>query len=322
MLSGQNAQPVPALQLLMEWHLAPVVLALPVPGVSCRALTTTTSLGVSVPFSSPDEALAWDQARRILPLMPTVWQAHTSHSTGAAAVASDTLSRANERLLILAAVLLPLRHVIVTDLSNKNSSVVTFIVKESLKFKNADIAAMTTLTTLVDEAANVLRAAVHSSDHPVEMSNGSGNSALSVRPTRLEAGLLVRQAKELWVTLLLLATVLLMHQQQDEDDDAASSTVDWIQTCAHAYDRIISMGLDQCWQLRPLLDGQALMSTLNLPRGPTVGVYMEEQVRWMLAHPDGTLDDCVSYLQAWVVAPATSANPVSKRGDKRKQNGA
>jgi tRNA nucleotidyltransferase (CCA-adding enzyme) len=329
MLSGLNAQPIQALSLLMEWHLAPVVLALPVPGVlQCRALDLTTSIGDLVPFSSHDESMAWDQARRILPLIPTVWRAHASHVNGAAAAAATTNSapsHANERLLILAAVVLPLRHVVVTDLSNKNSSVTTFIVKESLKFKNADIAAIAALTSLVDEAANMLRA-VHASS-PTDMSHDSDHS-LSARPSRLEAGLLVRQAKELWVTLLLLATILLSHQQHDEDNDStvsavdsASSTADWIQVGAHTYHRIVALGLDQCWQWRPLLDGQALMSTLSLPRGPTVGLYMEEQVRWMLAHPDGTLDDCVSYLQAWV-APANTSPTVSKRGDKRKQNGA
>jgi tRNA nucleotidyltransferase (CCA-adding enzyme) len=323
MLSGLNAHPVRALSLLMEWRLAPVVLALPVPALlQCRALTiTTNNSSVLVPFSSQDEVLAWDQARRILPLIPTVWQSHTSHMNSAAV---NTPSQANERLLILASVLLPLRHVVVTDLINKNSSAVTFIVKESLKFKNADIAAISTLVSLVDEAANVLRA-VHSSrcnmDHHGK--SGGDNGTNSIRPSRLEAGLLVRQAKDLWLTLLLLATVLLLHQQQqDEEDDSASSTVDWIQVGAHAHDRIVSLGLYQCWQWRPLLDGQALMSTLRLPRGPTVGLYMEEQVRWMLAHPDGTLDDCVSYLQAWVAPATTASTTFTKRGDKRKQNGA
>jgi tRNA nucleotidyltransferase (CCA-adding enzyme) len=322
MLSGLDAQPIQALSLLMEWHLAPVVLALPVPGVlQCRALDLTTSMGALVPFSSHDESMAWDQARRILPLIPTVWRAHASHVNGGAAAAATTNrtpSHANERLLILAAVVLPLRHVVVTDLFNKNSSVTTYIVKESLKFKNADIAAIAALTSLVDEAANLLRG-VHASS-PTDMSHDSDHS-LSARPSRLEAGLLVRQAKELWVTLLLLATILLSHQPHDEDDDSTATAVDWIQVGAHTYHRIVALGLDQCWQWRPLLDGQALMSTLSLPRGPTVGLYMEEQVRWMLAHPDGTLDDCVSYLQAWV-APANTSPTVSKRGDKRKQNGA
>jgi tRNA nucleotidyltransferase (CCA-adding enzyme) len=292
MLVGPNTQPVPALKLIMEWHLAPVVLALPVSGVQCRSLTITNASSVSVSFSSHDKALAWDQAHRILPLIPTVWQGHSRHVNGAAVAAANHItiqSLAKEPLLILAALLLPLRHVVVTDLSNMNSSVTTFIVKESLKFKNADIADIAALTSLVDEAANLLRS-VHASS-PMDHNGKSGdNGTVSIRPSRLEVGLLLRQARELWVTLLLLATILLLHQhqqQQDEDDDSAS-TVDWIQV-ARAY--IVTLGLDQCWQMRPLLDGQALMLTLSLPCGPTVGMYMEVQVGWMMSHHDGTLDD-------------------------------
>ena len=80
------------------------------------------------------------------------------------------------------------------------------------------------------------------------------------------------------------------------------------------YRKIVSdFNLDQCWKMKPLLDGKVLQETFG--RGPIVGLYMQEQIRWMLANPTGTADECLEHLkQAQVRQPTTS-----REGPKRKK---
>mmetsp|Transcript_19734 Transcript_19734/g.29519 ORF Transcript_19734/g.29519 Transcript_19734/m.29519 type:complete len:116 (+) Transcript_19734:2026-2373(+) len=56
--------------------------------------------------------------------------------------------------------------------------------------------------------------------------------------------------------------------------------------------------LDGCWKLRPHLDGKAIVKSLDLPRGPAVGTYIEEQVRWMLLNPTGSKVECEEHLKS------------------------
>lgn len=57
------------------------------------------------------------------------------------------------------------------------------------------------------------------------------------------------------------------------------------------------LGLDGCWRARPHLDGGELLRRLGLSRGPLVGVYLEDQARWMLLHPAGTKEECAAHLE-------------------------
>ena len=44
------------------------------------------------------------------------------------------------------------------------------------------------------------------------------------------------------------------------------------------------------------MDGKAVIQALALPRGPTVGTFLEEQVKWMLLHPNGSREECKAHL--------------------------
>ena len=96
---------------------------------------------------------------------------------------------------------------------------------------------------------------------------------------KVECGLLFRETRGLWVTALALAAI-----ESGEDVDVASS-----------YHNMLE--LDGCWTIPPLLDGKSLIKELELKPGPTVGKYMQEQVKWMLAHPTGSVEECLEHLQ-------------------------
>lgn len=157
---------------------------------------------------------------------------------------------------------------------------------------------------------------------------------------RLEAGLLLREAKELWRTGLDLACVEEMARRRLGLDsspgaDAAAAAAAAAEPpgavvgrYAAACARVKALGLEGVWQLRPLLDGKALIGALGLPKvrtgdgsrgwmvhrrsysshatvheqGPLVGKAMTEQVRWQIKHPEGTKEEALAHLKAFVAA--------------------
>jgi hypothetical protein len=64
---------------------------------------------------------------------------------------------------------------------------------------------------------------------------------------------------------------------------------------------ILSLGLDGCWDLKPLLDGNQMMQTLGLKKGPNIGKVMDAQLRWMLhTGPHATQEECAAYLASFL----------------------
>lgn len=80
-------------------------------------------------------------------------------------------------------------------------------------------------------------------------------------------------------------------------DKSIREVLEWY---AALEERIISYRLDDCWNLKPLLDGNRLMKELpNLKKGPQVGKIMEAQLRWQLRKgPGGTIEECKAFLNS------------------------
>ncbi|CAM9419886.1 unnamed protein product [Phaeothamnion confervicola] len=130
----------------------------------------------------------------------------------------------------------------------------------------------------------------------------AGNSA-RFAVDRLSAGLIMRQAGPLWTVALLLALTGDLGTQhilddavrgrRDKEEDAAIADA-----YLHMARCVREMGLQGVWDRRPPLDGNELQALLpRLPRGPAFKAVVDEQVRWMLCHPDGTRDDAVAHVR-------------------------
>jgi hypothetical protein len=39
------------------------------------------------------------------------------------------------------------------------------------------------------------------------------------------------------------------------------------------------------------------MTALELGKGPLVGRLVEQQIHWLIQHPQGTADECLQYMQ-------------------------
>jgi tRNA nucleotidyltransferase (CCA-adding enzyme) len=244
MLSGKGAEPHKAMSLIGELNLSRCVFALPTDFKIEGDLLDKSFASESVPE-------AWIMARSFMHQVVTIQSTHQVHSQASSVL--DT------RLFAMAAYLLPFRNLFYVDRKSKQVSVVDFIIRESIKFKNKDVAGMRTLMEKVDSFVALLQ---------------------KDELERLETGMLLRATKELWVMCLFLAAI-------------ASQSIDRAQ---NMYARIVEMNLDMSWKARPLLDGRALIQILDLPKGPMIGIYLEEQVKWMLQHPAGTKEECQEHL--------------------------
>jgi tRNA nucleotidyltransferase (CCA-adding enzyme) len=318
MLTGKTARPISALETIAKLKLAGSVFCVPVMGVDCAEIRGTIgdTFDYTNLFHDSDSARhirewGWEESRTYLSFLAQVQHAH---QTAIARVVTSVPAKTTVdlRMLPLAVFLLPFRKLVcieklkINDGGGPNKAVPKqfsacgFMFKEGIKFKGKDVRAIETLMNTVDRVADFLE----------KMCTQSGGTVC-----RLEAGLWVRETKDLWVTALLLATVVKLRKQQQQQQEQQQQqqqneltersknpifdpvvSVDWIQVCNAAYSKILTLGLDECWKMRPLLDGKEVIKTLDLPRGPEIGEYLEAQMRWMLMHPDGNVDECKQHL--------------------------
>jgi tRNA nucleotidyltransferase (CCA-adding enzyme) len=193
------------------------------------------------------------------------------------------------RLVPVATFLLPFRMLLYEEAKKEGKEflVVSWIFREAIKFKNKDVATMTTLMETVDRMAALLTEyavdTIYSSVQPPKL-------------CRLQAGMLLRTTKDLWVSSLLMATVIKIRQQQNNQDGVTERPIDWMQISNTVFRAIMELNLDECWKMKPLMDGKEVIKALDLPRGPQVATYLDEQVRWMLMHPSGLREECQEHL--------------------------
>ena len=251
MLSGKNANPVQGLLTVERLQLANSVFTIPDTPVEGNIWMAAKQ----VPFRPDLAPEAWREGARALRLIQPP------------SVLAESSSRFDLRLWVLAVFLLPFRQLSFVDRKGKAHLVVEYMIRESIKFKNRDVLGMINAMETVEAFATLLKSGVVS---------------------RLEAGLLLRSTRELWVTWLWVAAALLQSQE---------GTTDWSSRAHDTFQQILSLRLDTCWKMRPLLDGRALMQSLGLPKGPNVGKVMQEQIKWMLEHPNGSKQDCLEHLQ-------------------------
>ena len=170
---------------------------------------------------------------------------------------------------------------------------VAFIVKESIKFKNADVQAMSSILRNVESMTELLR--LYSNNGFAKELTGE----TKYTDIRLKIGTILFDVKELWLTLLLLAVVVLIRQKSTNADPAVGDCDDWLRTCNTIYNDVLyKFELDNCWNtIRPIMNGQELIRELKLPKGPTVGWYMAEQMNYLIRFPTSTKPECLKYLQ-------------------------
>jgi tRNA nucleotidyltransferase (CCA-adding enzyme) len=281
MLSGKNARPHVALEWITDLKLGGCVFAFPAENGALSVSGTVegydyASCNVQGRIHAREKG--WERATSLIKHTPHVLDAFQSNK------GPNGLTEVDKRMLYLTTFLYPLRNLIVTDAKDKSVILPNFIIRDSIK-KNKDATEVTRVLELhVEEMREILLGYFN-----------SANTDAS-KFCRLKIGLLLRKLKDLWVTTLLDAAIA----QIDLDTGAPSTEPAYalvLDGMMQLYNDIVQNNLDQCWKIRPLLNGQEIMKALAI-KGPIVGTYIDKQVRWMLVHPDGTKGECESHLKA------------------------
>mmetsp|Transcript_8660 Transcript_8660/g.23807 ORF Transcript_8660/g.23807 Transcript_8660/m.23807 type:complete len:667 (-) Transcript_8660:365-2365(-) len=129
-----------------------------------------------------------------------------------------------------------------------------------------------------------------------------GNPALL--PSRREMGLAIRSAGQHWRACLQLDLVTRLaplgpKPMADEvrmwrDHEVTASLIAAYATVAHA---IVEQGLEDAWNMTPLINGNELMH-LGVPKGRAVGLATSALIEWQLDHPAATREEAVRWMRA------------------------
>lgn len=156
---------------------------------------------------------SWEEAERFLPWWTCVEEQWSQmmqlrDNPPSLPVPTSAILKTVQRLCPIASFLLPWRGLRYDNARRitKDFWVVTHMFQHGIKFRNVDVNAITTIMALVDPMATLL-------SHYADSSNNNGGTTLRV--SRLQAGLLLREAKDMWIPTLLVATVLKLRHQSD-----------------------------------------------------------------------------------------------------------
>lgn len=214
-------------------------------------------------------------------------------------IGCSTFTDEQRRLYFYGAFFLSLRSTVYTDNKAKKVPVSNFIIRNSLKLKANDAEMVVSLHGAAENFISFL-ASVESDNEPVPADLKLEEDFLEIPPTsrkRVWAGLLLREIKSFWRVALMMSTLL--YQTAETISDSLSNESERRQLIFIKAEKIIiNLGLDKVWEVKPLLDGKAIMSVLQLEGGgPIVREWQQRMIRWQLAHPDASPDECLHWMQ-------------------------
>lgn len=220
------------------------------------------------------------------------------------------LSLEERRLLLVAALLLPLRQLSYPAKGNKQAPASSYVIRDSIKWRNKDVEGVALLHAQVAELASV---------HKELAAAGPSGDQL-----RVQLGRAIRQLKATWKLGVLLVPLLQLSaaaplgvepgtadaaaespsgsaEGTSHNSEAGAPPQDQLQQQQAAAQLLLSaasgFGLDDCWQWKPLLGGKELIEELKVPKGPQLGQLTTSVMDWQLAHPTGSKEECLAAIK-------------------------
>ncbi|WCJ35041.1 Polynucleotide adenylyltransferase family protein [Euphorbia peplus] len=271
MISGN--QPVKSMTYIADLTLFSVVFGLP-PKVEPPVLEGSSKLSVAYMDA------AWDLIQLI---------------------GSSFFSDEQRRLTLYASLFLPFRNVMYME-KGKKTPVVNFIFKDSLKRKSSDSETVMKIHKSLEKFLNLIPLLTSEvdtlpaeADCALELTDASSTSNL-----RVSAGFLLREIKDFWRVALLIASMI-YPTNVDSNQDFIEKKIDLdkrrelFETVEKA---ITQLGLENVWDVKPLINGKDIMNVLQLKSGgPMVREWQQKLLAWQLAHPSGTAEECLDWMK-------------------------
>ena len=203
----------------------------------------------------------------------------------------------NKVWLFLAAWLSPYRNLQSTGKKGKQIPAVSDIVSSALKLRTKDA----DMAVHVHESMMSAKALLENKEF-----------------SRLEGGLALRKMGATWRLALLLETIHSVpgmneacvpawaseyafnpeDSSQDVRDRVDAGLEEATRAFAAVEGRILELGLDGCWDSKPPVNGQDVMTALNMTKGgPELKKWIDKATEWILENPDITKDECIDRIK-------------------------
>nr|XP_010930817.1 putative CCA tRNA nucleotidyltransferase 2 [Elaeis guineensis] len=211
------------------------------------------------------------------------------------------LSDEQRRLYLYGALFLPVRNTIYEDKKSKKIPVASYIIRNSLKLKNSDAETVMSLHVALERFFSIISLLESDKDSKIveaKLEDEFLDIPFDSR-IRVLAGLLLRQIKTFWRVALLLSALLYPKVEHVGDPLTNNFETERSREIFVNIERVISKSdLDNVWEMKPLLDGKAIMGVLQLKSGgPLIREWQERLIKWQLAHPEGTTEECLDWMK-------------------------
>ncbi|KAL6655498.1 hypothetical protein ACP70R_006324 [Stipagrostis hirtigluma subsp. patula] len=214
---------------------------------------------------------------------------------------SDPNSQDEQRRLCLySALFIPLRNMFYMDKRSKKVPVSSYIIRDSLKLKASDAEMVVNIHAASEKFAELVQLFESNVDLGT-LKEKLEDEFLEIPADSVErvfAGLILREIKDFWRVALSIS--ILTYPEADNAIDALSQQ-DELHQRKEKYIKveraIIDLDLDGVWKLKPLLDGKTIMGVLQVKGGPVIGKWQQRLLKWQLAHPKGTMDECIEWMK-------------------------
>uniref|UniRef100_A0A8R7TCF7 CCA tRNA nucleotidyltransferase, mitochondrial n=1 Tax=Triticum urartu TaxID=4572 RepID=A0A8R7TCF7_TRIUA len=212
------------------------------------------------------------------------------------------LSAEQQQLYLYSALFFPLRKMSCLDEKSKEIPVTSYIIKESLRLDAYVAKSVVNIHAASREFAELVP--LFESNVALGTLKGKLEDEYLDIPTdmlkRVKAGLILDEIKNLWRVALLIS--ILSYPEAEN----ALSQQDELRRRKEKYIKversITDLGLDgvwECeWKQKQLVNGNTIMGVLQVKSGGRlIGEWKERVFKWRLAHPEGTMDDCIDWMK-------------------------
>ncbi|CAG8603577.1 11836_t:CDS:10 [Ambispora gerdemannii] len=184
------------------------------------------------------------------------------------------------RSLYLASILTPYTSMLVKD-RKKEVPAAAYVIRNSLKLPNQDID--TTIKLFA----------------PIESLHNAAHKNEEISLDRPHLGLIIREIGNKWPMALILSVAieLLPELESIKSRNPNENVLRGIQRYNNLIKRVNELGLQECYSLKHIIDGNEIRKLLNIKPGPQVKEYLQSVIGWQLEHPDGTKDECKQYIK-------------------------
>ncbi|KAF8104950.1 hypothetical protein N665_0165s0036 [Sinapis alba] len=218
------------------------------------------------------------------------------------------------RLALYAALFLPFRKTVYKDNKGKLIPVVNHIFKFSMKRKTSDAETVINIHRTTERFLSLIASVQLKNDAQLDNLDWATNilehwKSVSLGDPELPAtskirvltGFLLRDIKDFWRVALL--TSLLLSTVDGTKEDQEIGNLDFqLDKLRESYltieETIRELGLDNIWNVKPLVNGREIMQIAELSGGSSlIREWQEKLVTWQLAYPNGSAEECKDWMR-------------------------